>query len=93
MLQQASSPLRGQLGKTRKTGGFAVPWLQVKGAKLQLNFVTGFEEPDSALLPPSGSSWSSSYHLAKYVGGRKAKERTLTPARLLLFCSVGGSPT
>ena len=25
MLQQASSPLRGQLGKTRKTGGFAVP--------------------------------------------------------------------
>ena len=26
MLQQASSPLRGQLGKTRKTGGFAVPW-------------------------------------------------------------------
>jgi len=27
MLQQASSPPRGQLGKTRKTGGFAVPWL------------------------------------------------------------------
>ena len=25
-----------------------------------LGFVTGFEEPDSALLPPSGSVWSSS---------------------------------
>ena len=26
-----------------------------------LDFVTGFEEPDSALLPPSGSFWSSSF--------------------------------
>ena len=25
-----------------------------------LGFITGFEEPDSALLPPSGSFWSSS---------------------------------
>ena len=25
-----------------------------------LDFITGFEEPESALLPPSGSSWSSS---------------------------------
>ena len=28
-----------------------------------LDFVTGFEEPDSALLPSSGSSWSSSTYL------------------------------
>ena len=31
VLQQASPPFRGQLGKTRKTGGFLVPWYQYQG--------------------------------------------------------------
>ena len=37
------------------------PFFHCRGS----DFVTGFEEPDSALLPSSGSSWSSSTYYFK----------------------------
>ena len=39
-----------------------------------LDFVTGFEEPDSALLPSSGSFWSSSFKTEKNYSFEKPAE-------------------
>ena len=38
------------------------PFFHYRGS----DFVTGFEEPDSALLPSSGSPWSSSFSVFSY---------------------------
>ena len=67
------------------------PFFHCRGS----DFVTGFEEPDSALLPPSGSFWSSSSRFETEknlqrdlwenpqipMGGNVCWRNTPTPAR------------
>ena len=61
------------------------PFFHYRGS----DFVTGFEEPDSALLPSSGSRWSSSIFLHRYTQSRDTGADTEEQGQIQIQIQVG----